>query len=67
MELPTLSKKEQVVSDRRKESLELDSTKSDLDLMKEELQKIIDKMSEWSFTDLIGDLLKTQSPRIHFE
>lgn len=46
MELPTLSKKEQVVSDRRKESLELDSTKSDLDLMKEELQKIIDKMSE---------------------
>jgi hypothetical protein len=43
---PTLSKKEQVVSDRRKESLELDSTKSDLDIMREELQKIIDRMSE---------------------
>jgi hypothetical protein len=44
MENPVLTLKEQVISDRIKQSLEEDPTKTDLDLLKEELRKIIEKM-----------------------
>lgn len=44
MDNPVLTVKEQVISDRIKQSLEEDPTKTDLDLLKEELRKIIEKM-----------------------
>jgi hypothetical protein len=44
MENPVLTVKEQVISDRIKQSLEEDPTKTDLDLLKEELRKIIEKL-----------------------
>lgn len=44
MSYPVLSKKEQVVADRVKQSLEENPNKSDLDLLKEELRKIIEKL-----------------------
>lgn len=44
MENPVLTVKEQVIADRMKQSLEEDPTKTDLDLLKEELRKIIEKM-----------------------
>ena len=45
MEYPTLSPQQQVVEDRRKASLEKEPGKSDLDLLKEELQRIIDSFN----------------------
>ena len=48
MEYPTLTPKQQIVADRMRESLKQDSGKSDLDLLKEELKKIIDNL------DIIG-------------
>lgn len=44
MSYPVLTKKEQVVADRVKQSLEENPNKSDLDLLKEELRKIIEKL-----------------------
>lgn len=44
MEFPTLTPKQQIVADRMRESLKVDSTKSDLDLLKEELRIIIEKL-----------------------
>jgi hypothetical protein len=41
---PTLSAAEQKVADRIKASLEEDPNKSDLDILREELRKIIEKM-----------------------
>lgn len=45
MEYPTLSPQQQVVEDRRKAALEKEPGKSDLDLLKEELQRIIDSFN----------------------
>lgn len=44
MSYPTLTAKEQVIADRMRESLKEDSSKTDLDLLKEELRKIIEKL-----------------------
>ena len=44
MSYPVLTAKEQVVADRVKLSLEENPNKSDLDLLKEELRKIIERM-----------------------
>lgn len=44
MSFPTLTAKEQIIADRVKESLKEDSSKTDLDLLKEELRKIIEKL-----------------------
>lgn len=44
MEYPTLTAKQQIVADRMRESLKEDSGKSDLDLLKEELRIIIEKL-----------------------
>ena len=44
MEYPTLTAKQQIVADRMRESLKEDSSKSDLDLLKEELRMIIERL-----------------------
>ena len=44
MDYPTLTPKQQIVADRMRESLKQDSGKSDLDLLKEELRIIIEKL-----------------------
>lgn len=44
MNYPTLTAKEQIVADRVRESLKEDSSKTDLDLLKEELRIMIEKL-----------------------
>jgi hypothetical protein len=44
MEYPTLTPAQQVVADRKIESLAENANKTDLDLLKEELQRIIKRM-----------------------